>query len=346
MVASEGFPAIRLHTQGADFFDKTYFLKRGDLKQKQDEATQSFLQVLMRTDEGEKHWQAPPPANWRTSYRRRALANWLTDADQGAGNLLARVIVNRLWQHHFGRGIVATPSDFGAQGERPTHPELLDWLASELVARSWSLKEIHRLILTSAVYTQNADYDTARAAIDPGNVYQWRWTRRRLEGEAIRDSLRASSGTLERRMFGPGSLDEAQPRRSVYFTVKRSQLNPFMMLFDAPDSLQSMGNRASTTIAPQALAMLNSPQVRAAATALAARIGTETASRPSSAAIERAYVAIIGRPPTAEELRDATAFHDEQAHASRQAGDAYGNVAALVDLCQALYCLNEFLFVE
>ena len=129
MICSEGLPPIRLHSQGADFLTETHFLKRGDPNQKDGVATQGFLQVLTRSAEGEKHWQVAPPKGWRTSYRRRSLANWITDVEYGAGHLLARVIVNRLWQHHFGRGIVATPSDFGLQGDRPTHPELLDFLA-------------------------------------------------------------------------------------------------------------------------------------------------------------------------------------------------------------------------
>ena len=117
MVCSEGVTPIRHHTQGADFFNETFFLKRGDCDQKMGRAEQSFLQVLMLAQEKEKHWQQPPPEGCKTSYRRRALANWITDTEYGAGHLLARVIVNRLWQHHFGRGIVATPNDFGVQGD-------------------------------------------------------------------------------------------------------------------------------------------------------------------------------------------------------------------------------------
>src|SRR5262249_29673841 len=120
--------------------EQTHFLNRGDPNQKLEVATQSFLQVLMRSADGEKHWQRSPPPDWRTSYRRHALAEWLTDVDEGAGRLLARVIVNRLWQHYLGHGLVGTPSDFGFQGERPTHPELLDWLAGELIDHGWSLK--------------------------------------------------------------------------------------------------------------------------------------------------------------------------------------------------------------
>ena len=118
LVATEGLPAIRLHTQGGDFFEQTFYLKRGDLNQKLGPAEAGFLQVLTRAGDGDARWRTSPPAGWRTSYRRRTLANWITDTDGGAGHLLARVVANRLWQHHLGRGIVETPSDFGASGQR------------------------------------------------------------------------------------------------------------------------------------------------------------------------------------------------------------------------------------
>src|SRR6202043_2721256 len=126
-----------------------------------------FLQVLMRSPEQEKSWQAQPTKGGGTSYRRLSLGNWITGTDRGVGQLLARGIVNRLWQHHLGRGIVATPSDFGAQGERPTHPELLDWLAGELIRQGWRLKPLHKLIMTSAVYVESAGYYPPPAALDP-----------------------------------------------------------------------------------------------------------------------------------------------------------------------------------
>ncbi len=169
LICSEGLPAVRLHTQGGDFLPETHFLRRGDPNAKDGVATQGFLQVLLPSAGAEKRWQTAPPAGWRTSYRRRALAEWLTDVDQGAGRLLARVIVNRLWQHHLGRGLVATPSDFGSRGERPTHPELLDWLAAELIANGWQLKPIHRAIVTSAVYQEDSRLDEAKAAVDRDN---------------------------------------------------------------------------------------------------------------------------------------------------------------------------------
>src|SRR5207245_2068887 len=175
-----------------------------DPDQKEGVARQGFLQVLAPAVERETRWPAQPPSGWRTSYRRRALANWITDVEHGAGRLLARVIVNRLWQHHLGRGIVATPSEFGARGEPPTHPELLDWLATELIGNGWRLKPIHRLIMTSAVYMQSSAIDEGKQQLDRDTRLFWRRPRMRLEAEAIRDALLAVSGTLDPRMFGPG----------------------------------------------------------------------------------------------------------------------------------------------
>ena len=215
MICSEGVPAIRFHTQGGDFLEQTHFLKRGDPNQKDGVATQSFLQVLMpNAPDAEKRWQVAPPPGWRTSYRRRSLANWLTNVDDGAGRLLARVIVNRLWQHHFGRGIVATPSDFGNQGEKPTHPELLDWLAKELIDSGWKLKHIHKLMMTSTAYMESSADDKTKMAVDVDDKLLWRFAPRRLEAEAIRDSMLAVSGQLDATMYGPGTLDRMQKRRS------------------------------------------------------------------------------------------------------------------------------------
>src|SRR5262249_46501563 len=152
---SEGLPPIRLHTQGEDFFRETYFLKRGDPDQKVAVADSGFLQLLT-FETGETKWAKAAPEGSRLSYRRSALADWITDVDNGAGRLLARVIVTRLWQHHLGRGIVSTPSDFGLRGEPPTHPELLDYLALELIRNGWRLKPVHKLIMTSGVYQQSS----------------------------------------------------------------------------------------------------------------------------------------------------------------------------------------------
>jgi hypothetical protein len=345
MVTSEGVKPIRLHTQGADFFDKTYFLKRGDLAQKDGEAPAGFLQILMRTPDQEKRWQMAPPKGWRTSYRRWALARWIADADCGAGQMLARVIVNRLWQHHLGRGLVATPSDFGAQGERPTHPELLDWMADELIRNGWQLKAMHKLIMTSAVYVQSETLDPGRAAVDPHNTLYWRRSPRRLEGEIIRDAMLATSEMLDRRMFGPGSLDESHRRRSIYFTIKRSQLIPLMMLFDGPDTLTSLGSRASTTTAPQAMALMNHPQVRAYGRAFAQRLLARAGHSPVEA-VRAGYLIALGRQPLDEELAETVPFLQRQIESYRSAGKENAQELALTDFCQALLSLNEFVYGE
>jgi hypothetical protein len=344
LASSEGLPAVRLHTQGADFLKETHYLKRGDPNQKDGVATQGFLQVLMRDAESEKHWQTKPADGWRTSYRRKALAAWITDPQEGAGALLARVIVNRLWQHHFGRGIVATPSDFGFQGDRPSHPELLDWLAGELISGGWKLKPIHKLIMRSATYTQGIEHDGSRAALDPDNRLLWRQVPRRLEAEAIRDAILAVSGMLDGTMYGPGSLDPNMRRRSIYFFVKRSQLIPAMVLFDGPDGLQGVEQRTTTTVAPQALLLLNNTAVRASAEAFARRVGGVPGSLPES--VRRAYLTAVGRSPGATELADSVRFVEEQTAAYRRDGREGAAHLALADFCQVLTELNEFAYVD
>ncbi|HEU5118593.1 MAG TPA: DUF1549 and DUF1553 domain-containing protein, partial [Isosphaeraceae bacterium] len=185
LICSEGVPAVRLHTQGPDFLPETHHLRRGDPNQKDGVAEPGFLQALTDPDVSADFWLEPPPEGAHTSYRRRGLAGWIVDTEHGAGQLAARVIVNRLWQHHLGRGIVATPSDFGLQGAPPTHPDLLDWLAVELIHNGWHLKEIHKLILKSATYRQVSTVDPERASKDIGNRLFWRQQRQRLEAEPI-----------------------------------------------------------------------------------------------------------------------------------------------------------------
>ncbi len=341
LVSSEGLPAVRLHTQGADFFEPTYFLKRGDLAQKIAPAPAGFLTVLNRAPDPESHWKAQPPKGWRTSYRRTALAHWMTDLDEGAGSLVARVIANRLWQHHFGRGIVATPSDFGRQGEAPTHPELLDWLANELIRNNWRLKPLHKSILLSSAYTQTSAADAVRSKIDPDAKLVWRHRGRRLEAEAIRDAMLSVSGLMDPTMYGPGSLDESMKRRSVYFTMKRSKLIPILVLFDAPDGNTGVGRRPETTIAPQALALLNNPQVRSYARGLAQRLKPVAAESPSGA-VSLAYRLALGREPDADELTASLDFLLRQA----QAHPGPDLEPALADFAQALLGLNEFIYIN
>jgi len=347
MIASEGVKPIRHHTQGADFFEKTYYLRRGDCDQKEEVAPQSFLQVLMRHPDGFKHWQKSPPQGWRTSYRRASLAAWITDTQYGAGHLLARVIVNRLWQHHLGRGIVATPNDFGRQGPPPTHPQLLDWLAQDLIDGGWQLKRLHKRIMTSAVYMQSSQRSEANTGIDPVNQWLWRYEPRRLEAEIIRDAMLAVGGRLDRRQFGPGTLDESHTRRSIYFMIKRSKLIGTMVLFDQPEPLASVGGRPSTTIAPQALHFLNSSQVRQCAEGLARRAEEFSGKQREIAEIIRqAYRLALSRSPGDSELADAEKFIAAQAQSYGQQNKEKSRQQALVDFCQVLLGLNEFVYVE
>jgi hypothetical protein len=351
MVASEGVKPIRHHTQGADFFPETYYLHRGDCEQKRGVAEPGFLQVLSNSDDGGARWRETPPEGWRTSYRRRSLANWISDTEAGPGHLLARVIVNRLWQHHFGRGIVETPNDFGAQGARPSHPQLLDWLAAELIRNDWRLKPMHKLMMTSQVYRQSSDHRDASASADPENRLLWRFPPRRLEAEVLRDAMLAVSGQLDSTMFGPGTLDPAHKRRSIYFMVKRSKLIPMMQLFDAPEPLVSVGDRPSTTIAPQALLFMNNEQVRGYAKSFASKLRksverSESDAPPWEALVSRGYLTAVGRPPTNAELTNNVAFLKQQS--KTYAADKQGDPAslALADFCQVLMSLNEFIYVE
>jgi hypothetical protein len=342
LISSEGLPAVRLHTQGADFLPETNFLRRGDVALKDGVAAQGFLQVLMPAPDAGSKWLRTAPTGSRTSLRRTALADWLTDVEQGGGSLLARVIANRLWQHHFGRGIVSTPSDFGVRGEPATHPELLEWLAGDLVASGWKLKSLHRRMMLSNTYRQSAGRDPAKLALDRDNRFWWRKPRRRLEAEVIRDSLLAVSGRLDSRQFGPGSLDPSMPRRSIYLTVKRSQMVPVMQVFDCPDGLSGQAERGATTVAPQALLLLNSDLVRTAAAGVSTR---ESAGTPGER-INRLYQRVLARPASTEEVASGLAFLDRQQATHTQAGKSDAQALAWQDFCHVLLCLNEFVYIE
>jgi mono/diheme cytochrome c family protein len=344
-VTAEGYPHTKHHADERGFphfYPKTYVLRRGDAAQKLDEAVPGVIRVLSG-GKGAASWRAEPSATRHSgaTCRRSSLGAWLTDAGDGAGRLAARVIVNRLWQHHLGRGIVATPNDFGAQGTPPSHPELLDWLATRLTAGGWRLKPIHRLIVLSAVYMQSDDFDEGRARIDRENVYLWRRAPQRLEAEPIRDAMLAAAGRLDLRMYGPGSLSVDMPRRSVYFFIKRSQLIPLMMLFDWPEHLVSMGQRTVTTTAPQALAILNSGLVRQCALGFAARV----AGGDAESEVARAYRIAFGRTPSESEARLGKSFLGTQRAAYARLGRGDADRAALVDFCQAVIGMNEFIYI-
>lgn len=345
LISSEGVPAVRLHTQGPDFYEKTFVVRRGDPNQKVEEAQPGFVGVLVRAKNDER-WRVKPPAGATTSYRRRGLSEWMTDVDGGAGHLLARVIVNRLWFYHMGSGLNANPSDFGAQSPKPLHADLLDYLARDLIRNDWRLKPIHKLIMTSSTYMQTSDSDATRVKADPENTLFWHRPLRRLEGEIVRDAMLAVAGTLDETMFGPGTLAADQPRRSIYYFVKRTKLVPMMTLFDGPDTLQDLAVRPETTVAPQALMLMNNEILRRYAVALAAKIAPQSPADIEEG-IDAGYRRAIGRSPSVEELRDSKEFVAAQIAAYRAEGKAAASESlAWADFCQVLFGLNEFVYVE
>ena len=307
------------------------FLPRGNSANPQEAMSVGFPAVLPggRT-----------PTKWTAESvpGRLALARWITDVPEGAGQLLARVIVNRLWAHHFGQGLVATPSDFGTRGGAPTHPLLLDWLATELIRNGWRLKPIHKQMVMSATYRQgygvSDDRQTARnTKLDPANQLRWRRRPQRLQAEAIRDNLLAVSGRLDLKGITVGSLDENVRHRSIYLRVKRSRLQPVLQLFDAPDALQGIGQRQTTTTAPQGLMLLNHPLVNDCAAAFAARLAGENPPN-TRALIDRGFLWSLGRHASQDEVSLCAEILEP------------GTPEATRDFCQMLLCLNEFIYVE
>jgi hypothetical protein len=313
-----------------------HHLVRGNSDVKLEPAKPGFMDVLMRPDVDDAHW-IPDPAKTEP---RLAFAQWITDEEKGAGNLLARVIVNRIWKQHMGKGLVSSASNFGTTGDAPTHPELLDWLAITLIENNWSQKAIHRLILNSAVYRQGVATSMAGLSQDPENNLLWTRRRQRIEAEVIRDRLFQMSGELDTRMFGPGSLNLTDPRRSVYLTVKRSKLIPFLQLFDAPAAIEGKEMRNETNSAPQSLTLLNSTFVRQMSAKLAKRVTADS----NEALVRRLYWETFSREPLPEELKYLSHFLDRQADLYQ--GDKAAADKAKVDLCQLLICSNEFVYID
>ncbi|MDB6071751.1 MAG: Planctomycete cytochrome [Verrucomicrobiales bacterium] len=264
---------------------------------------------------------APGPAavtpRARTTGRRLALAAWLTDP---ANPLTARVMVNRVWQQHFGKGLSITTSDFGTLGDAPSHPELLDWLTHRFVREGWSLKKLHRVILTSAAWKQGHASDaTARATLtDPENRLLWRWNTRRLEAEQIRDAILQATGELDFQAGGPG-VDSNKPRRTIYTKVLRNVRDPLTDVFDAPQNFQSTPSRDTTTTASQSLFLANSKFMAERADAMAARLGKLP---DADAQVEAAWWNTAGRLPTTEERSESLAFLESAAPPDSSAADA------------------------
>jgi len=311
----------------------TYRLHRGDPMQKKEEVAPAALVSLggsyaLAAD-------APEPQ------RRVALAEWIVDPKNP---LTARVMVNRIWHYHFGTGLVDTPSDFGLNGTRPTHPELLDWLASEFMKRGWRMKEMHRLIAQSATYRQSSQPHAAALQMDAGSRLLWRFPPRRIEAEPLRDKILAVSGQLDLRMGGPGfdlfepndnyvkvyvtkrEYGPAEFRRMIYQSKPRVQLDNVFGAFDCPDAGQIAPRRTSSTTPLQALNLLNSPFAIQQAEFFAARLEKE-GGREIDAQVARAFLLAFGRKPVAEEASASAALVREH---------------GLVVLCRALFNSNEF----
>jgi hypothetical protein len=350
-------PTIMAVEDIGDTAPPTHLLSGGSWQKPADEEAPGFPEFLGAASpetSALKNVHAHQP----TTGRRSQLAHWLTRPDHP---LTARVIVNRLWQQHFGRGIVATPNDLGMQGERPTHPELLDWLAVELVESGWSLKHIHRLMVTSATYRQSSNIDASDAdakralAADPGNNLLWRSSRRRLGGEELRDAMLQTAGELNLEMHGcsarpalpagvsaryawePDKDAEQRNRRSIYVFAKRNMRFPLFEVFDQPDLHQSCPRRLVTVTAPQSLAMLNSDLTLELAQQWVGRLIAEHGD-DRDALVRSAFRSAYGRDASGEDLDRSTAF----------LGGKDGSLTTenVTDFCHALFNSNEFITVD
>ncbi len=353
---------------------ESFLLARGNIEAKVEPVQLGFLSVL--PGNGDAHFDAKllRPADARTTYQRTAVAEWMMDPDMGAGRLALRVLANRLWHYHFGAGIVRTPNDFGMQGERPTHPELLDWLAVEVKRNGWRLKPMHKMIMLSSAYQMGTQFDEAKAKADPDNHLWWRRKPQRMEAEILRDAVLAVSGCLNTQMYGPGIYpavpDDAIKtgstpkwplgvvdgpatwRRSVYVTIRRSARVPMFEAFDQPDTVASSGRRLTTVTPTQGLEFMNSTFMNEQARHLSERVRAE-AWESRDAMITRAYALAIGRAPSETELAKAKAFLQQQATRYPAKKDQTGSYIpgthpdekAMVDFCQVLLSLNEFTYV-
>ena len=323
---------------------KTYVLAHGDYRSRGERVEPGFPAAIP----GGRGASALPTNSFPPK-RRAALAEWLASPDNP---LVARVMVNRVWQHHFGAGIVRSANDFGRQGDRPTHPDLLDWLAVEFADRGWSLKQMHKLIMLSSTYRSSSLASERDLEVDPDNLYLARMNRRRLDADAIRDSVLSVSGSLNLKMGGVGVIPpltkeeilaarmphlwpthpepDEHTRRSIYLQVKRSMSLPMLQIFDAPDTSQSCARRESSTVAPQALAMMNSDFMLREAQVFAKRLQRETGG-DSESLVNVGWQLALGRIPSSAERRTAIEFLARN---------------SLPDLCLLLFNTNEFIYVD
>jgi hypothetical protein len=343
----EKYPSARAIAEEGPVPEPSHFLHRGNPGSKGSVMDAGVLTVAA--------WQpvnfSPAPADAPSSHRRRQFADWIASRDNP---LTARVMVNRIWQHHFGEGIVRSTSNFGITGEPPDHPQLLDWLAVDFMDRGWSIKQMHRLMMASDAYQRSSDDIEANLTVDADNRGLWRMPRQRLEAEAIRDQILAVAGTLDATVGGPavkpfidpslwqsstdrvwGGNEIGDPdslRRSVYVFSKRSIRYPMFEAFDQPDMATSCARRNTSTVAPQALLMMNNAELFSQAKAFSKRLEREAGSNAEDQ-VELAFELALSRPPRDSEKARSVEFVE--------ASDT-----GLIDLCQTLFNLNEFVYLQ
>jgi cytochrome c553 len=348
-------PAIKIQAlvERSSKVPQTYVMRRGIAANKGEEVEPAVPAVLI----AEPLKFPQPETDDQSSLRRRTLAEWITAPDNP---LTWRVLANRVWQHHFGTGLVATPSNFGVSGAAPTHPELLDWLARQLIENGGRLKPLHKTVLMSATYRQSSQHRRAAAKIDPSNHLLWRMNLQRLEAEVLRDGILVASGKLNPTTGGPGIKprvraelltasqrnkwpivereNEQHWRRSVYIYSKRQLLMPMMELFDAPTTTDSCSRRLVSVVPTQALLLMNDEFVEDQAGYLATRAVAEAGDDPQRA-IERMFQWTLSRIPNASRVNEAIEFvKSREAESNR--------TAALTDLAHVLFNSTEFLYVE
>lgn len=349
----------------------TYLLRRGNLDRPGPEVPPGFLHVLAETEAASRI--EGRPLSHHVSGRRLAFARWLTDRNSAAGGLAARVYVNRVWQYLFGQGIVATSDNFGHSGARPTHPELLDWLALEFQSHGWRVKPLVKQIMMSAVYRQashrqpgepgSADPGADPQVVDPGNELLWRMRLRQMESESVRDAILLASGRLEDTLGGPPTMIEGKPdgtvvvkkegappgaanRRSMYLLARRRYNLSLLEAFDQPELTSNCTRRTPSAVVSQSLTMLNDDFVKEQAAEFAALLRKDTSERKDQ--ISRAFRVALAREPAEAEAAWATELLDRQTERYQQMpmppAEAAGK--ALAHLCQMLLNTNEFLYIR
>jgi mono/diheme cytochrome c family protein len=347
---------IRALVEPAGHVPSTKLFHRGDYRQPKFDVKPASLTVTASVSDRPFFTEDSP--DLPTSGRRLAFAKWLTN---GRHPLVARTIVNRVWLHHFGRGIVDTPADFGRLGNRPTHPKLLDWLAAEFMENGWSLSHLHKVIMTSTAYLQTSARSAGLSQIDPDNTYYWRKSLIRLEAEILRDRMLAATGQLDRSQFGkpvPVKEDDAgqvvvdgsHKRRGLYIQQRRSRPVALMKAFDAPVMVTNCDRRQSSTVATQSLMLMNGEFVLTQAAHLATLATGEAESTPEQR-VDKAWQLALCRPPTDAEREMGVTFINTQlatikAEETKLPENVTPDQQAMTNLCQALLTSNEFLYVD